>query len=131
VARLDLPEILSHSFHLERTIRLKTAQLARLSAMRARAAKTVASKKLPGLLAQIARHEEEVAGALGQQLSLAWEIQAAIEAMAPGREKECLLLRYVMLKTWEEVAEAMHYDPRSVYRVHRKGLQALERQGGE
>ncbi len=62
--------------------------------------------------------------------ALRWEcinayhfISSAIEDMTDDREKDLLRLRYLMCKSWEEVAVDMGYNIRWVYRIHGNALQ--------
>lgn len=38
-----------------------------------------------------------------------------------------LISRYVEGKCWQEIFDALDYSPRRIYRLHREGLQVLER----
>lgn len=49
-------------------------------------------------------------------------ISASIENMEDEREKDLLRLKYLQGLTWEEVAVAMHYDIRHIFRIHGDAL---------
>jgi DNA-directed RNA polymerase specialized sigma subunit len=49
-------------------------------------------------------------------------LKRAIDAEADGRIQEVLTRRYISDETFEEIAEAMDYDLRWVYRLHARGV---------
>lgn len=55
------------------------------------------------------------------------EIVAALRRMPTAKYRELLMLRYVERLTMEDVAERMHYDVSSIYRIHRDALGEFSR----
>lgn len=56
------------------------------------------------------------------------EIMAALRRMPTPKYRKVLMLRYVEQLNREEVAERMHYDVSSVYRIHQAALEEFSRQ---
>ena len=50
-------------------------------------------------------------------------VNDAIEAVADGRRRRVLELRYRNYMRWEQIADALGYDVRWVYRLHGEALQ--------
>lgn len=59
----------------------------------------------------------------GQKLEETTEaLKTAIDAVADDRIQEILTRRYICDETFEAIADAMNYDLRWVYRLHRRGV---------
>lgn len=54
------------------------------------------------------------------------EVRAAIDAVEDMRQREVLEWRYLNYLSWEQIAQAMHYDVRWVYMLHRHGLKRVK-----
>lgn len=50
-------------------------------------------------------------------------------AKLPDEYRQLFRLRYEEHMTYQQIAEAMHYSPRWIERLHRRGLDWLERLG--
>ena len=50
------------------------------------------------------------------------EIHDRIHKMQEGAEKEVLIRRYLMGRTWEQIAAEMNYNYRSVLKIHGRAL---------
>ena len=59
------------------------------------------------------------------------EVREAIETVEDMHQREVLELRYRNYMRWEEIAVAMHYDIRHVYRLHGEALCKVRRSNGE
>ena len=59
------------------------------------------------------------------------EISGVIVKIDNESYRQVLTLRYLCNKKWEDIAENMHFDPRSVYRIHSKALQEAKRLMGK
>lgn len=75
--------------------------------------------KLDALIMQL-EHEQAMAV---QQYK---EIHDRIHKMQDGAEKEVLIRRYLMGKTWEQIAVEMDYNYRSVLKIHGRALRSFE-----
>lgn len=56
------------------------------------------------------------------------EIVATLRRMPTAKYREVLMLRYVERLNREDVAERMHYDVSSIYRIHQAALEEFSRQ---
>lgn len=54
------------------------------------------------------------------------EIHDRIHQMQDGAEKEVLIRRYLMGRTWEQIAVEMNYNYRSVLKIHGRALRSFE-----
>ena len=70
----------------------------------------------------VARLEQEQAMAVRQYK----EIHDRIHKMQDGAEKEVLIRRYLMGRTWEQIAVEMDYNYRSVLKIHGRALRSFE-----
>ena len=75
--------------------------------------------RLDALISQL-EHEQAMAV---QQYE---EIHDRIHKMQDGAEKEILIRRYLMGKTWEQIAVEMDYNYRWVLRLHGRALRSFE-----
>lgn len=75
--------------------------------------------KLDALIMQL-EHEQAMAV---QQYK---EIHDRIHKMQDGAEKEVLIRRYLMGRTWEQIAVEMDYNYRSVLKIHGRALRSFE-----
>nr|DAJ00920.1 MAG TPA: Protein of unknown function (DUF1492) [Caudoviricetes sp.] len=75
--------------------------------------------RLDALISQL-EHEQAMAV---QQYE---EIHNRIHKMQDGAEKEVLIRRYLMGKTWEQIAVEMDYNYRSVLKIHGRALRSFE-----
>ena len=75
--------------------------------------------RLDALISQL---EHEQAMAVRQYK----EIHDRIHKMQDGAEKEVLIRRYLMGRTWEQIAVEMDYNYRSVLKIHGRALRSFE-----
>ncbi len=75
--------------------------------------------RLDALISQL-EHEQALAV---QQYR---EIHDRIHQMQGGAEKEVLIRRYLMGRTWEQIAVEMDYNYRSVLKIHGRALRSFE-----
>lgn len=54
------------------------------------------------------------------------ETERAIERVDNGIQRRVLRMRYIEFKHWEDIAEALCYEVRNVYRIHKAALAAVE-----
>jgi DNA-directed RNA polymerase specialized sigma subunit len=84
----------------------------------------------PETARRTAQRIEETRGCLKQEArrleALTAGLMAAIEGVGDGRIQEILTRRYLKKQTFAEIAAAMDYDQRWVYRLHHQGLVLTE-----
>ena len=59
-----------------------------------------------------------------EALEIKQEIFAVI-SMIQGIEGDVLFGRYIELRRWDEIAEALHYSTQGIYRIHGRALQIV------
>ena len=116
---------LSSALPLERLIALKLARLDQLRArrdqLRRRLQIHTADESLPDLEAL----ERDVLQDYAALLKLQAEIQARIRLVPDDSQRAVLEMRYLNGAPFFRVAMAIHYDERTVYRLHRAGLRMI------
>lgn len=75
--------------------------------------------QLEDLLIKLQRRKEEA-------IAVYRSIDNLIEQVRSDRERELLRLRYIKLRTWEEIADALMYDVRHIHRIHGEALQSVQ-----
>lgn len=76
------------------------------------------------LVIKIIEIQEEIHRQLQRAYDYMAKIEKAIEAL-PAREAYLIRLRYLELKSWEEIAVEMKYSWRQVHRIHSDALKLL------
>ena len=81
-------------------------------------------------LSDMAARVDEMIGELQRAeeryIARAESIEAAIAKMKDEAEREVLSSRYLNLRRWEEIADAMGYSKRHVLRIHGRALEHFE-----
>lgn len=72
--------------------------------------------------ARVTDIDAEIAAEIAELCRIKREVNAAIDAVEDSRYRHILELRYRNYRSWEEIAEALQYDLRYVYRLHGKAL---------
>ena len=128
-APLDAQQYLSQSLHLDTRIALKLAQL---DVMREKHRKLCQAlgKPMDGLppALEVQRREEEVLADYAALLQLQQEISAHIRQVPDAMQQAVLDMRYLEGAPFFRIAMALHYDERTVYRLHRAGLRHVAAQ---
>jgi hypothetical protein len=70
--------------------------------------------------------ENEINGDIDKLVDLKSEITSVINGVENTTYRVLLELRYLCLKTWEEIAAEMNYDCRYLLKVHGKALKAVD-----
>lgn len=73
-------------------------------------------------IASLADEEQAIYADLAELAQIQIDINNVIKAVPDPRLQMLLELRYLMYKTWEEIAEILCYDARHVYRLHAEAL---------
>lgn len=83
------------------------------------------------MINMIIRYDEQYSKLMREMrrlLEVRTRICDEIEQLSDDRYKKILFERYVMHRTWEDVAEITGYETRYVYDLHSKALDAFTRQ---
>lgn len=70
--------------------------------------------------------EEELQQDLLQMFQLKAEISKAIDAVEDVNCSLVLSKRYILMKTWEQIAEDMNYSVSQIQRIHERALEIFE-----
>lgn len=82
------------------------------------------------LIAKVEDTESDLVAEMDRLLDLKEKISRQIEALDDERYKTLLLKRYVMLKSWEQIAVEMGYRIKWVYDLHGRALRAFAEKWG-
>ncbi len=127
-------EYLNQARLLDQRINAKLDRVTRLRALTLRVTAAMDSepvshtRNVMSLQDQIARlMDEEVSlnAAIDRLVDLKSEVS---EVLALIHDPDCQLLlelRYLCFRSWEEIAEVMHFHVRTVYKLHGRALQKL------
>ena len=66
-------------------------------------------------------------GYIAKLTAIKEEIFAAIYKVENSTYRTLLIKRYIQFKTWETIAEEMHYDRRNITRMHNKTLRIMQK----
>ncbi|MGX7140020.1 DUF1492 domain-containing protein [Facklamia languida] len=80
-------------------------------------------------LIKIIEMQEEINQDIDRLVDLKLEIKGCILKLKDKEAQVVLEKRYLCFKKWEEIAVEMNFDTRQVFRIHNRGMQALDRQG--
>lgn len=76
---------------------------------------------------QIEEWERKLDEQLSEQLRIRKEIEEAVSAVENPDCQTLLRMRYILGYDWEKIAEEMHYTVRWTMKMHRKALEAFEK----
>ncbi len=132
---MNAREFLGRAYMLEARIDSKTEQLKHLRALtqnttavygREGVSHSRHTDRMADLVARIADMEKQVSESIEKLISIKQEILDAI-----GRIDECKLqtvleLRYLNMKSWNEISAIMYTGKTNLYRLHKKALTRLQ-----
>lgn len=78
-------------------------------------------------IVKLAFMEKEKSEEIGELISIRTEVEATINRLEDSTLKNILKLRYVESKSWSQIAEILNCDQRWIYRLHVKGLNAMDK----
>lgn len=74
-------------------------------------------------IAKVLSCEEQINSEIDRLVDVKLEVEKAIDALVKDeRLAEILTRRYVCFQRWEEIAEAMHYEKRYLFKIHKQAL---------
>ena len=77
-------------------------------------------------IAKIVDLEREVNEDIDRLVELKREIMGVIKKLDDPVDRYLLSMRYICGKDWEEIADAMNYHIRTIYKVHDRAIQKME-----
>ena len=78
-------------------------------------------------VAKIVDLEKEIDAEIDRLIRLKERITKEIDSMPSNTYSALLSSRYLEGKTWEDVAEMLHYDERQIFRIHENALKEFGR----
>ncbi|MDR1066263.1 MAG: hypothetical protein LBL35_02345 [Clostridiales bacterium] len=131
----NVKEFLSQMFYINDAIKTKQEQLARLRDMQSSVRTSIYGEKtqsksaydrIADITAKIVDLENDCIMSISWFLDLKRKALEIIDLAEDPVQRTLLENRYINLKTWETIADDMHYSWDSVHRIHRKALSSLE-----
>lgn len=128
-------EYLNQARHIDLRINSKLETIERLHAIATKATSTLTDMPAPAsrdvrkrekVIAKIVDLEHEVDDDIDKLVDLKREI---IQVIKNVDDEDCQVLlekRYICLDEWQSIADAMHVDLRTVYRIHGKALTLVQ-----
>ena len=87
---------------------------------------TASNYKLEECTQKIMDLQEELCSAMADLVDVTCEIARAIQKLDNYDYQDLLVMRYVLGKTWEKIAEDMNYGIRNVHRLHGEALREIK-----
>ena len=122
---------LNRAFHAEKNYKAWTAKLERDRSIAERLTRSADGAGNPSgngtetALIRLADTEQRTQERLQELVKIREEITAVIEAV-PDLDAQTILIRhYLAYETFEQIAEKMHYDERTIRRKHLKALEKI------
>ncbi|MDW7670568.1 MAG: DUF1492 domain-containing protein [Bacillota bacterium] len=136
---MDAKEYLSQAIWLDRRIQTKIEEKERIREMAEKVNGCLSHTKVSG-----SREHQQIVNTLVKLIDLEWEIVRMIDRLVDLKreigkmiqevedtnQQMVLELRYLCGKGWDEIACEMRYDPRTIFRLHGKGLGFIEKKMG-
>ena len=128
-------EYLEQARTLDMEINSKLEMVSSLRAMAERTtsalSKAVVSRsrddhRMEETIATIVDLEREVNEDIDRLVELKREIMGVIKKLDDPVDRYLLSMRYICGKDWEEIADAMNYHIRTIYKVHDRAIQKME-----
>jgi len=125
-------EYLGQAYRLDQRINSKLEQVMSLRDLTTKATATMSDMpgggsrnvfKMQDIIGKIVDLENEINADIDRLVDLKREMVVAIKAVADPECQTLLELRYLCFKSWEQIAVAMGYGVRHVYKLHNTALE--------
>jgi len=134
---INAKEYLSQAIWLDKMIANKLEQLESLKALSLKVNSTLSEVKVSGghhvkssmehAIAKVIDLGNEVNDDIDRLVDLKQEIAGVIHQVNNINYQLLLEMRYISGKTWDDVALALNYNSRSVFKVHGRALKEIEK----
>jgi DNA-directed RNA polymerase specialized sigma subunit len=134
---MNAKEYLSQALWLDQMILSKLEQLETLKSLSMKVTSSFAEEKVSGgnvekskmesTIVKVIDLEGEINADFVRLIELKKEIQDTINRMEDINYQLLLEMRYLNGKNWEEIAQELKYNNRTVFKVHGKALKQFER----
>jgi len=126
-------EYLGQAYRIDQRINLKMEQVASLRALATKATATYSDMPKgygnvhsgENVIVKIIDLENQMNADVDELVALKEEVVGVIKAITNPEQRMVLELRYLSFKTWDEIAEDMHYGIDNIFKLHKKALEAV------
>jgi len=142
--RMNAKEYLQQAFKIDRLVKSKIEQVAKLESLATTATQNNFSlagvptshddshgSKIENLVVDIVILKEQVNAQTAELLKLRGEIQQTLGRIDNLTVRFLLEERYLLYKSWDEICYETGFSRDYVYRLHRQGLSSVEQIRGE
>ena len=128
-------EYLGQAYRLDQRINSKLEQIRSLNELAAKCTSTItgmpknpshSTSMMEEAVGKIIDLQAEIDGDIGQLVDLKRDMVSIIKAVQNTEYQTLLELRYLCFKTWEQIAVAMGYNLRHVYRLHDEAVESIK-----
>lgn len=128
-------EYLGQAYRLDQRINSKLEQIRSLNELAAKCTSTItgmpknpshSTSMMEEAVGKIVDLQAEIDGDIGQLVDLKRDMVSIIKAVQNTEYQTLLELRYLCFKTWEQIAVAMGYNLRHVYRLHDEAVESIK-----
>lgn len=134
---MNAKEYLSQAIWLDQMIDSKLEQLETLKSLSMKVTSSFTQEKISGgnietsrmenTIVKVIDLENEINKDIDRFVDLKKDIQDNINKMEDINYQLVLEMRYLSGKNWEEIAEQLNYNNRTVFKVHGRALKQIER----
>lgn len=134
---MNAKEYLSQALWLDQMIESKLDQLETLRGLSMKVTSSFSDDKVTGgnnnnyrlesAIVKVIELEEEINADFNRLIDLKKTIQHTINKMENINYQILLEMRYINGKNWEDIAQQLNYNNRTVFKVHGKALKQFER----
>lgn len=124
---MNAKEYLGQAYRIDQRINSKIEQVSSLRELATKATATITDMpgaatpnvhRMADVVCKIVALEEEINAEIDRLVDLKAEIIGVIRRVANPEYQTLLELRYLCFYSWEEIAVAMSYNVRTIYRLH-------------
>lgn len=90
--------------------------------VKVQAARTTSGNAQTDAVYKLVDLEERITDKIDKYVDMREEAARVIDRMPQESERELLRYRYLCSMKWDEIAEKMNVDPRTVYKIHGRAL---------
>lgn len=128
-------EYLNQAYHIDRRVESKLAQIESLYSLATRVTSVFSNtphncnlnnRSLEKTISKIVDLKKSIDDDIDKLVDLKCEITKAINEIENIEYRTILEMRYLGFKTWEEIAVALSYDVRHIYRLHGQALEKIK-----
>ncbi len=128
-------EYLGQAYRLDQRINSKLEQIRSLNELAAKCTSTItgmpknpshSTSTMEEAIGKIVDLQTEIDGDITQLIDLKRDLVSIIKAVQNTEYQTLLELRYLCFKTWEQIAVAMGYNLRHIYRLHDEAVESIK-----